>query len=81
MLDRLRLSLAAAPRGMAVVIPDDAMAVLDNQRFREAVNLINGATCQVICMIAHRFDPTDFPAARVHACTTEQTIELRKTGA
>ena len=70
MLETLRAHLRVSQVGMGLLIDEDITSPLDTPRYREAVRLLNEATCQVICVIgSQRFDPGDFPSARVFACT------------
>ena len=70
MLETLRSHLRLSQVGMGLLIDADITSPLDTPKYREAVRLLNEATCQVICVIgAQRFDPGDFPSARVFACT------------
>ena len=70
MLETLRSHLRVSHVGMGLLIDEDITSLLDTPKYREAVRLLNEATCQVICVIsAQRFDPADFPSARVFACT------------
>lgn len=70
MLETLRSHLRCSQVGMGLLIDEDITSPLDAPGYREAVQLLNEATCQVICVIgAQRFNPGDFPSARVFACT------------
>jgi hypothetical protein len=85
MLETLRTHLRLCQVGMGLLIDADITSPLDAPGYREAVQLLNEATCQVICVIgAQRFDPGDFPAARVFACTRGSRdtagMEILQTG-
>jgi len=70
MLETLRTHLRLSQVGMGLLIDEDITSPLDTPMYREAVRLLNEATCQVICVIgSQRFNPGDFPSARVFACT------------
>jgi hypothetical protein len=70
MLETLRTHLRFSQAGMGLLIDEDIASPLDTPRYREAVRLLNEAPHQVICVIgSQRFDPGDFPSARVFACT------------
>jgi len=70
MLETLRTHLRLSQAGMGLLIDEDVTSPLDTPMYREAVRLLNEATCQVICVIgSQRYNPGDFPAARVFACT------------
>ena len=71
MLRQLRYCLQAATPSMALLVADDVTAVLDPFLFREARRLLTSSRCQVLCQIAHRFNPGDFPKARVYGCYLE----------
>jgi len=85
MLETLRSHLLISQRGIGLLIDDDITSPLDAPGYREAVRLLNEATCQVICVIgSQRFDPGDFPIARVFACTRGSRdtagMEILQTG-
>jgi hypothetical protein len=70
MLETLRSHLRLSQVGMGLLIDEDIISALDAPRYREAVRLLNEALCQIICVLgSQRFDPGDFPSARVFACT------------
>lgn len=77
MLSQLRSCLKTTPKGMALLINDEVTACLDNHDYREAVDLLNGAQCQVICLIAHRLNLHDYPNARVYACSIGDGSRVR----
>ena len=72
MLKTLRSHLRRSQVGTGLLVDEDVTSPLDAPGYREAVRLLNEAPCQVICVIgSDRFDPGDFPSARVFACTRE----------
>lgn len=85
MLETLSSHLRFSQGGMGLLIDADITSPLDTPGYREAVRLLNEAPCQVICVIgAQRFDPGDFPSARVFACTwgirEKVGMEILQTG-
>ena len=76
-LDRLRDALAQAGSDTCLLLEDDALSVLDERSYREAIGFLNAARCQVICLVRRRPDPADFPKARVFAVAlgeSEKTV-------
>jgi hypothetical protein len=70
MLETLRTHLRLSQVGIGLLIDADITSPLDTPMYRESVRLLNEAPCQVICVIgSQRFNPGDFPSARVFACT------------
>ena len=72
MLEQLYRYLSVTPKDMAVLIEDEVTAVLDVSSYRKAVDLLNQASCQIICIISHRIDFHDFPEARIYSCSVNQ---------
>jgi len=72
MLRMLRYHLEMAEEGTAVLFDDEALAVLGNPCFSQAVDLLNTSHKQIICVTAHRLNPADFPKARIYACSWGQ---------
>ena len=78
MLKTLRSHLRRSQVGTGLLVDEDVTSPLDAPGYREAVRLLNEAPCQVICVIgSDRFDPGDFPSARVFACTREDRAKTR----
>ena len=74
MLAALRARLHDGHDGLGLLVDADVISPLDTPRYREALRLLNGAPCQVICVIgAGRFDVGDFPGARIFACRQGDT--------
>lgn len=77
MLSQLRWYLDITPVKMAVLIEDEVTVRLDNQGYREAVQLLNNAPCQIVCIICHRLEYNHFPAARIYACFLDKDGNAR----
>jgi energy-coupling factor transporter ATP-binding protein EcfA2 len=67
-LEQLRFHVHGAAQGMAVLIEDEVSFSLDDTLYPQAVELLNNATSQIICIIGHRFSLRDFPNARAYCC-------------
>lgn len=72
MLSQLHRYLSVTPKDMAVLIENEVTAILDEFSYRKAVELLNQARCQIICIIAHRINFDDFPKARIYSCSLNQ---------
>lgn len=77
MLRLLRSHLDAAPPDAAILAEEEVTSVLDMSAFPEAVTLLNGSHCQVICQIAHNLNLKDFPAARVYTGSLDHANKPR----
>jgi hypothetical protein len=76
-LSQLRWYLDITPEYMAILIEDEFAARLDSEAYREAVDLLNGAQCQIVCIISHRLERNDFPDARIYACFSDDDGNAR----
>ena len=65
----LRSSLDRATPNVLLLFDDGILKSLDNRAYAEAVNLLNAAKCQIICVIpSSRIDPSDFITGRIYSC-------------
>jgi hypothetical protein len=81
MLTYLRYCLSVSPQGMAFLIEDEMTSVLDDMLYPQALELINNATSQIICIIGRRFSLKDFPNARAYKCyypNTEDIAQIKR---
>jgi len=68
MLSTLGSYIKENNKSMALLIEDIATASLTNSQYSKCVELLNSATCQVICIIKYRCLLSDFPGARIYNC-------------
>jgi energy-coupling factor transporter ATP-binding protein EcfA2 len=68
MLSQLFAYIGGAPQGCALLIEDEVTSCLDDMHYDQAVELLNTATSQIVCIIRNRFSLKDFPNARVYNC-------------
>lgn len=67
--EHLRATLKRATLNMMSLFDDAILRSLANGTYSDAVNLLNAARCQVICVIrSSRIDPSDFRKARIYSC-------------
>jgi energy-coupling factor transporter ATP-binding protein EcfA2 len=73
MFKHLCSSLERAKPNMALLFDDSILGSLPDQTYAKAVNLLNAAQCQIICVIPpSRIDPSDFRTAKIYSCYWDQ---------
>jgi len=81
---QLKAAVQGAPPGMALLIDEQVTALLDSKHYRETMESLDCAPCQVLCQIAHCFELEGFPDARVYACHRQERdtpgMKLRQSG-
>jgi len=68
MLSQLHSYIAGVTSRFALLIEDVVTAGLDDIQFRQAAEVLNNATSQIVSIIGYRFSLKDFPDARAYRC-------------
>jgi hypothetical protein len=77
MLSQLHSYINFAPHKMALLIEEESTCDMKDSAYRLAVEWMNTASCQIICVVGNRFSLPDFPDARVFSCTDDTDNNIR----